>query len=58
MAMACFQELRAYGADDVLSRIYGRLYQVNRPENGFDVTLLIDLEQLPNNQKDRGLLDL
>lgn len=47
MSICCFKELQSYGADAVLTRIYGSLYQKNKPEPGYDVTLIIDLERLP-----------
>ncbi|KAJ3219918.1 hypothetical protein HDU67_008447 [Dinochytrium kinnereticum] len=46
MFMKCFSELRQYGADSVLRRVYGNLLQA-APEPGYDVTLKIDLERLP-----------
>jgi actin related protein 2/3 complex, subunit 2 len=52
MSMHCFGELRGYGADSVLGRIYGPLYQAV-PEAGFDVTLTVDLTDLP---ADKGLI--
>ncbi|KAJ3019291.1 hypothetical protein HKX48_002236 [Thoreauomyces humboldtii] len=51
MAIACYQQLRDYGADDVLRREYGDLLQ-SRPEDGFDITLRVDLENLPEDKED------
>ncbi|KAJ3160083.1 hypothetical protein HDU88_008355 [Geranomyces variabilis] len=50
MYIACFAQLRAYGADDVLRREYGNLLE-HTPEDGFDVTLKIDLENLPEDKE-------
>ncbi|KAI8618154.1 Arp2/3 complex, 34 kd subunit p34-Arc-domain-containing protein [Chytriomyces sp. MP71] len=41
MSMKCYPELRQYGADNVLFREYGSLFQA-APEPGFEVTLRID----------------
>lgn len=54
MQMRCFKELQTYGADQVLTRIYGSLYQP-QPELGYDVTLLLDLEHM---SEDKGILPL
>ncbi|KAJ3030679.1 UNVERIFIED_CONTAM: hypothetical protein HDU68_008206 [Siphonaria sp. JEL0065] len=45
MSMKCYPELRAYGADQILWREYGTLFQ-QTPEPGFEVTLRIDQDQL------------
>ncbi|CAH8620722.1 unnamed protein product [Schistosoma margrebowiei] len=41
-----FQELQEHGANEVLRREYGQ-YLLNKPEDGCSVTLLYDLEHLP-----------
>jgi actin related protein 2/3 complex subunit 2 len=46
MAWRCFKELQQYGAEQVLAREYGGYLQ-STPEIGYDVTLSIDLQQLP-----------
>lgn len=46
MCMTAFAQLKTYGAEQVLRRIYGPLLQAT-PEPGFDVSVLVDLEALP-----------
>ncbi|CAH8616809.1 unnamed protein product [Schistosoma bovis] len=41
-----FQELQEHGANEVLRREYGQ-YLLNKPEDGCSVSLLYDLEHLP-----------
>jgi actin related protein 2/3 complex subunit 2 len=50
MSMKCFPELQAFGAMDVLAREYGSLLQ-NTPEQGYDVTLRLDLDNFPPGDK-------
>jgi actin related protein 2/3 complex subunit 2 len=47
----CFDELVRYGAKEVLEREYGTY--VVEPENGYNFSVLIDLEALP---EDKGML--
>jgi actin related protein 2/3 complex subunit 2 len=42
----CFPELINYGANDILQREYGSML-VTPPQQGFDVTLNVDLTSLP-----------
>ncbi|KAI8921607.1 Arp2/3 complex, 34 kd subunit p34-Arc-domain-containing protein [Entophlyctis helioformis] len=46
VSMRCFPELRRYGADAVLRREYGP-YLHEPAEEGFDVSLKVPLDQLP-----------
>ena len=46
LGWACAKELFGYGAVNVLKREYGD-YLLDTPEQGFDVTLSIDLEKVP-----------
>lgn len=46
MHIRCWDELVRYGAMDVLQREYGSLVQP-QPEPDYNVSLAIDLEQLP-----------
>ncbi|KAI8818105.1 Arp2/3 complex, 34 kd subunit p34-Arc-domain-containing protein [Fimicolochytrium jonesii] len=50
MSLKCFPELQKYGADSVLKRIYGDQLQ-DTPEDGYDVTLRLDLENLPEDKE-------
>ncbi|KAI8913123.1 Arp2/3 complex, 34 kd subunit p34-Arc-domain-containing protein [Powellomyces hirtus] len=50
MSIACYSQLREYGAENVLKREYGDLVE-SSPEDGFDVTLRIDLENLPEDKE-------
>jgi actin related protein 2/3 complex subunit 2 len=49
----CFPELANYGANDILQREYGNML-VTPPQQGFDVTLNVDLTSLP---QDAGMND-
>ncbi|KAJ3109844.1 hypothetical protein HDU97_000074 [Phlyctochytrium planicorne] len=51
MIMRCFPELKSYGAEEILRREYGPLFQ-SVPEPGYDVTLKIDLERLPDDREE------
>ncbi|KAJ3197275.1 hypothetical protein HK101_004756 [Irineochytrium annulatum] len=51
MGMPCYKELKAYGAEQVLRRVYGSMLQANA-ETGFDVTIRVDLERLPEDKED------
>lgn len=44
----CFQELVRYGAQSVLEREYGPF--IVAPENGYDFSVQVDLENLPEDQ--------
>jgi len=45
VSIKCFNELKKYGVDDILKQQYGDL--LVSPENGYDVTLQIDLATPP-----------
>ncbi|KAL8987524.1 MAG: hypothetical protein Q9169_008689 [Polycauliona sp. 2 TL-2023] len=44
----CFKELVQYGAQDVLEREYGPY--IVAPESGYDFSIQVDLENLPEEQ--------
>ena len=46
MSIRCWSELVSYGAIELLSREYGSLLRA-QPEPDYDVSLDIDLEQVP-----------
>lgn len=46
MNIRCWDELARYGAVDILKREYGALV-LDQPENEYNVSLMIDLEQVP-----------
>ncbi|KAF2723211.1 P34-Arc-domain-containing protein [Polychaeton citri CBS 116435] len=48
----CWQELVHYGAQSVLEREYGPY--ITQPEQGYDFSVLIDLEQLPAEEEARA----
>ncbi|KAJ7224423.1 arp2/3 complex 34 kDa subunit [Mycena pura] len=52
MHIRCWDELVRYGAIDFLKREYGSLLQ-SQPEPEYDVSLIIDLEQLPGSNEER-----
>lgn len=45
-----FRDLKEHGAEDLLNRVYGNLL-MSTPEDGFSVSLLIDLKETPNEQR-------
>ncbi|KAL1918575.1 uncharacterized protein VTP21DRAFT_2597 [Calcarisporiella thermophila] len=49
MAMKCYKELEQYGANDILQREYGP-YLITPPEQGYNVTLEFNLENLPEDK--------
>ncbi|KAK5738793.1 Arp complex subunit [Elasticomyces elasticus] len=51
LAIKCYPELIQYGAQSILEREYGQ-YIVD-PESGYDFSLQIDLENLPESQEAR-----
>jgi len=52
----CFKDLVQYGAEQVLQREYGSY--ITQTEPGFDLSVLIDLESLPESQEEREALAL
>lgn len=53
MNIRCWSELARYGAADVLKREYGALV-LDQPENEYNVSLMIDLEQVPQDSGEFG----
>lgn len=52
--MRCFADLAKYGADKVLEREYGPY--IVAPEQGYDFSVMIDLDNLPADQEERANL--
>jgi actin related protein 2/3 complex subunit 2 len=52
LQIKCFQELVQYGAQAVLEREYGPY--IVEPEQGYDFSVQVDLENLP---EDQGMFD-
>lgn len=50
LAWACSRELFSYGAKDILKREYGD-YLLDTPEQGFDITLALDLEKMVSTEQ-------
>lgn len=48
MQIRCFKDLLRYGAEEVLNREYGPY--VVAPEPGFDFSIVVDLETLPEDK--------
>ncbi len=42
-----YKELQSHGADELLKRVYGNLL-LDQPEEGFDVSVQIDLSSIPD----------
>ncbi|KAI9033171.1 actin-related protein ARPC2 [Hyaloraphidium curvatum] len=55
MKMPCWRDLEAYGAREVMSREYGDML-LSTPEQGYDVSLRVDVEKLPADPADRDAL--
>lgn len=55
MNIRCWDELAAYGALDILQREYGPMI-MNTPEPEYNVSLQIDLDQLPPDAGEGGIL--
>jgi len=51
LSIKCFRELLEYGAEAVLQREYGSY--ITSPEAGYDFSILIDLENLPQSPEER-----
>jgi len=51
ISLKFYRDLQEHGADDLLRRVYGDLLMVP-PEEGYNVTLLFDLKNLPPNYED------
>lgn len=49
--IACWKELVQYGAEEVLQRTYGPF--IVSPEQGYDFSVQVDLEQLPESQEEK-----
>jgi len=45
-----YKELQKHGADELIKKIYGDL--ITDPEDGYNISLLIDLENLPENKEE------
>jgi len=52
MNIRCWDELARYGAVEVLKREYGGLL-LDEPEQDYNVSLMIDLEQVPQDPGER-----
>ncbi|KAK3675766.1 Arp complex subunit [Recurvomyces mirabilis] len=51
LAIKCYPELVKYGAEEVLQREYGSL--IVQPESGYDFSVGVDLEQLPESEEEK-----
>jgi len=48
LQIKCYDELVRYGAKNILERVYGPY--VVAPENGYDFSVQVDLDNLPTSQ--------
>jgi len=55
MRWSCYRELQSYNVNSIMQREYGS-YLMSSPENGFDVSLQIDLSQIPTDPDERAAL--
>ncbi|KAJ6224061.1 hypothetical protein RDWZM_002606 [Blomia tropicalis] len=51
ISLKFYKELQSHGADALLKREYGK-YLLNPPENNYNVSLLYDLKDLPEDKED------
>lgn len=51
ISLKFYKELQEHGADELLQREYG-LLRIATPEEGYNVTLLFDLENIPDSYED------
>ena len=51
ISVKCFKELLQYGAEEILQREYGPY--VVQPEQGYDFSVQVDLDNLPDSQEER-----
>lgn len=51
ISLKFYRQLQEHGSDDLLKKIYGDLL-VTPPEDGYSVTLLFDLKNLPDNYEE------
>merc|ERR1712183_359579 len=49
IALNFYDELKKHGADELIQKTYGAL--LTSPEDGFNISLLIDLENLPTDKE-------
>jgi len=54
LSIKCYRELLQYGAEAVLQREYGSY--ITTPEAGYDFSILVDLENLPQSPEEREAL--
>lgn len=48
ISLKFYKQLQEHGADELLKREYGDLL-ITPPEDGYNVSVLVDLEQIPDN---------
>ncbi|KAF7846257.1 hypothetical protein BT93_L4759 [Corymbia citriodora subsp. variegata] len=54
LSIKCYKELVKYGAEQVLQREYGSY--ITNPEPGYDFSILVNLDNLPQSQEERSEL--
>lgn len=52
-----FRDLKQHGAEDLLNRVYGKLLMPT-PEEGFSVSLMIDLKEIPVDDRPKMIKDV
>lgn len=55
VSLRFFEELKSHGAEKVLRREYGDML-LDRPEDGFDVTVQVDLDSIPDDWEESIVL--
>merc|ERR1712029_847814 len=57
MGLKFYKELQTHGADELLRKIYGDLFQ-DKPEEGFDVSVQIDLNTIPDDWEEKWVTEI
>ncbi|CAB0007943.1 unnamed protein product, partial [Nesidiocoris tenuis] len=50
ISLKFYKQLQEHGADELLKRVYGPY--LSQPENGYNVSVLIDLDNIPSDWED------
>ena len=57
ISLKFYKELQSHGADELLRKIYGDLF-MDETEEGFDVTVQIDLTNIPDDWEEKWVQEL
>jgi len=57
ISLKFYKELQSHGADELLKKIYGDLFMA-QPEEGFDVSVQIDLTNIPDDWEEKWVTEI